>query len=323
MSSPNLSDCASGVPQQLYDTELPCYQFGLTVAALASSATSAVTNGSTSVTFSSAQTLNAGAALYFASHPGVPYYLAAAVTASTSATLTANYAGASAAATPTTTVAALAATVSLTKGSAAITFSANQTFAVGTLFQFSAQPGVWYALSAAISAATAATLSTPYVGPTAGAANVIAQAALTGTVTLTNGSASITFSVAQTLAAGTALMFSAQPGVIYQLAASITAATAATLTSVYTGTASSTGGTVAGNNDYVPSKPTAANLAAGGQARAVLCTSPGTLICDAYGLQGQGSGTIGQPIPMTAGQQVQLAVTKIHSQSTGAYVALQ
>jgi hypothetical protein len=55
------------------------------------------------------------------------------------------------------------------------------------------------------------------------------------TVTLTNGSASITFSNAQTLPAGTWLCFSDQPNAVYQLAATITAGTAGTLTTVYTG----------------------------------------------------------------------------------------
>jgi hypothetical protein len=57
-----------------------------------------------------------------------------------------------------------------------------------------------------------------------------------GTVTLTNGSASITFSGNQTLPAGTWLSFSDQPSAVYQLASAIAASTAGTLTTVYTGT---------------------------------------------------------------------------------------
>src|SRR5271169_1187045 len=54
--------------------------------------------------------------------------------------------------------------------------------------------------------------------------------------TLTNGSASITFSATQTLPAGFQLTFDDQPGVVYTLAAPVVAATAATLTTPFTGT---------------------------------------------------------------------------------------
>lgn len=52
-----------------------------------------VTNGSTSITFSTSQTLVAGAAITFTSQPGVTYYLASAVTGSTSGTLSRAYSG--------------------------------------------------------------------------------------------------------------------------------------------------------------------------------------------------------------------------------------
>lgn len=75
--------------------------------------------------------------------------------------------------------------------------------------------------------------------------------ALTGTVSVTNGSASITFSTAQTITAGTILQFASQPGVYYTLTGAITAQTSATLSSNYTGTtnASTTTGTRPGTPD--------------------------------------------------------------------------
>ncbi len=58
---------------------------------------------------------------------------------------------------------------------------------------------------------------------------------LSGTVTVTAASASITFSTAQTLPQGQALVFSDQPGVVYYLAAAVVAGTAGTLTATYSG----------------------------------------------------------------------------------------
>jgi hypothetical protein len=66
---------------------------------------------------------------------------------------------------------------------------------------------------------------------------------LSGTVTLTNASAAITFSVAQTLPAGSLLTFSAQTGVVYVLAESVTAGTAGVLATTYGGSSSSSGTT--------------------------------------------------------------------------------
>lgn len=77
--------------------------------------------------------------------------------------------------------------------------------------------------------------------------------ALAGTISVTNASASVTFSTAQTLAAGTQLVFASQPGVIYYLSTALAAATAGTLTTVYTGTtAGSTTTTVIGVSSSVP-----------------------------------------------------------------------
>lgn len=60
--------------------------------------------------------------------------------------------------------AAVSGTVTLTQNSTAITFSAAQSFPAGTTFVFSDSPGVPYFLSKTIAAATAAVLTTPYLG---------------------------------------------------------------------------------------------------------------------------------------------------------------
>ena len=56
--------------------------------------TVSVVNGSPTVTFSQPQTLGAGQAMIFSCQPGQPYFASAATVASTSATLTAPYSGA-------------------------------------------------------------------------------------------------------------------------------------------------------------------------------------------------------------------------------------
>lgn len=66
------------------------------------SGTASVTNGQATVTFSTAQTLLVGQEIFFASQPGVPYYLAAAVVNDVTATLTTSYGGTTASATTTT-----------------------------------------------------------------------------------------------------------------------------------------------------------------------------------------------------------------------------
>jgi hypothetical protein len=156
----------------------------------------------------------------------------------------------------------LAGTVTVTNASASITFSTAQTLPQGQALVFSDQPGVVYYLAAAIAAGTAGTLTQTYSG-TGGAGKLTRLApyqpvlggislfdplgveqnyvtwslptVLSGTVSVTNGSASITFSVAQTLPAGAALVFSSQNGVQYFLAAAVNAGTAGTLTAVYGG----------------------------------------------------------------------------------------
>lgn len=157
----------------------------------------------------------------------------------------------------------LAGTVTVTNASATITFTTAQTLPQGQALVFSDQPGVIYYLAAAIVAGTGGTLTQTYSG-TGGAAKLArlnpygtagelgisiidplgveqqyvtwtVPTLLTGTVSITHNSASITFSVAQTLAAGTQVIFAAQPGVIYQMAAAVAAGTAGTLVSAYSG----------------------------------------------------------------------------------------
>lgn len=81
-----------GVEQQYTTWQVP----------LALGGTVAVTNGSASITFSTAQTLPAGAEIVFASQPGVPYFLLNAVVAGTAGTLTFKYGGTTNGATTTT-----------------------------------------------------------------------------------------------------------------------------------------------------------------------------------------------------------------------------
>jgi hypothetical protein len=316
MSGPNVGDCFA-VPQQLYDVEAVAPMLGLTSAAL--SGTAAVSVGSPTVTFSAAQTLSAGTLLTFSSQPNASYTVATSTTTSTTATLTANYLGPTNALATVNAVASLAGTVSLTNGSRAITFSVNQTLALGTQFMFSSQPGVWYVLQTAIAAGVAGTIATAYTGVTSGAATTLAAAALVGTVSLTNASVAITFSQVQTLAEGTALIFSSQPNTIYSLAAAIVAAAGAALTTNYTGATAAGIGTIAGVNDYIPTKAIAA--------RGVLCSAAGTLICDTYGAgqapNGTPSGTQWSSVPLAAGQNIAIALTRIHWRgTTGSFVAV-
>ena len=240
MGAPNINDCASGVPNQFFDAEVPA--LGLTLVALAG-------------------------------------------------------------------------TVSVTNNSASITFSTAQSLTAGTIFVFAEQPNVYYTLSATINAATSATLSAVYTGVTNGTTTTTAATSLAGTVTVTLGSTTVTFSVAQTLPAGAVLLFSAS-GQYYQLASAVNASTTGTLTTAYTSATNSSGWSVVGTGDYVPTK-------AGGVARGLFCTSPGTALVDCYGLKGPGSGITNMPIQMASGQQIQLAITKIHQVGTsGNFIAL-
>lgn len=60
-------------------------------------------------------------------------------------------------------------TVSVTNGSATVTFSTIQTFPLGTIFVFYAQPGVFYELQANMVGTTTGTISAPFGGTTTGA----------------------------------------------------------------------------------------------------------------------------------------------------------
>jgi len=68
---------------------------------------------------------------------------------------------------------------------------------------------------------------------------------LPGTVTVTNGSATVTFSTEQTLPQGQLLNFSEQPSVCYEVASATSTSTTATLTQLYFGTTDATGTTTA------------------------------------------------------------------------------
>ena len=165
-----------------------------------------VTNGSASITFSTAQTLAAGQVLYFSDQPAMPYRLAAAVAASTAGTLDRLYSGTGGAGkltsvgftpgvasavqinalgislfdplgveqayTTWSVPATLTGTASVVNGSAAVVFTNNQTLAQGQPLVFSSQPGVQYFVATATSASNQATLTANYGGTTNGAATV-------------------------------------------------------------------------------------------------------------------------------------------------------
>jgi hypothetical protein len=90
---------------------------------------------------------------------------------------------------------------------------------------------------------TDATSITAFFAATGGPVIQSGGFTLAGTVTVTNASASITFSTAQTLPAGTLLVFSAQPGVQYALASAVVASTSGTLSVVFGGTGGAGGTT--------------------------------------------------------------------------------
>jgi hypothetical protein len=134
--------------------------------ALASSATTNVTNGSAAITFSAVQTLSKGGALVFGTgaQPGVFYFLSANVAASTSGTLTGNYLGTSDTTAPTTYTAPLAGTFHTTAGSNLVPSTSSQlgVVAVGDAIMFATQPNVFYTVIAV--SATVVTLSSNYTG---------------------------------------------------------------------------------------------------------------------------------------------------------------
>ena len=209
---------------------------GAAIPAAALPGTATVTLGSTSVTFSVAQTLALGQLLTFSSQPGVSYSVAAATTASLTAALTVAYTAATTAGVTTTP----GATTAVVVGSANVTFSVAQTLVKGQLLTFSSQPGVYYALSAAVTASTAGILTAPYLGTASGAANTTAVATLAGTFGVTNGSATVTTTTTQVgaIAVGDSLEFVSQLWTTYVVAA--VTATTITLTASYLGTTNAT-----------------------------------------------------------------------------------
>src|SRR5271157_4745168 len=165
------------------------------------------TNASASITFSQNQTLNIGDSLVFSLSGPTNY------------------------GTP------LAGTVSIANGSANITFSQNQTLTQGStlVFTSSSQPTTFYVLNAAVTGATAGTLTTNFTGVTDTTSTVSYLAALSGTFTLA-ATNSVTTSASQVgvVQPGDYLMFSPQPDVTYVVAT--VGASTITLTTSYTGT---------------------------------------------------------------------------------------
>lgn len=199
------------------------------------SGTATVTKGSNAVTFSAPQSLTAGEMLAFSSQAGVAYQVAAATTSSTTATLTAIYTGTSSA----TATVTPGATAGVTNGSTAVTFSLAQTLAAGALLTFQSEPGVYYALATAVTAATSGTLTSAYQGATAAATYATAVAPLSGTADAVNGSSTVATTASQvgSVYPGDSVQFVSQLGTYYTVEA--VTATQITLTQPYTGTTSS------------------------------------------------------------------------------------
>ena len=176
---------------------------------------------------------------------------------------------------PLQTATTLSGTVTVSNGSAGLTFSANQSLAEGQQIFFNDQPGMPYRIAATTTTSTSATLDRLYSGT--GGSGKLASVGLgqsqpsssllpgggpgllgisvfdplgveqnyvtwsvastaSGTVGVTGGSATVTFSVAQTLAQGAQVTFSSQPGVVYFLAQAMAATTIGYLTQAYSGT---------------------------------------------------------------------------------------
>ena len=135
-------------------------------------------------------------------------------------------------------------TVAVT-ASTAITFSTAQTMTKGDFLTFSSQPGVYYALSAAITAATAGVLTTAYTGTANAAATYTHISALTGTFNTVNGASAVVTTVDNTsaLPVGSSIQFGNQVGQSY-VVASVTITTGpvytVNLTTPFTGPTLST-----------------------------------------------------------------------------------
>jgi len=191
--------------------------------------TVSVTNNSASITFSTNQTITTTQWLVFASQPGAVYFLSTAISGSTSGTLTAVYSGTTNGSTTTSTD--LTGTSWLIDSGTITIEGSNQacngsayTLPDATSSLFSAQCSIPISASN-LSATTTQTLSgTVSVGVTA----------LSGTVSVTNGSTAITFSGSQTLVAGSPITFGSHLDHIYYIASGAT--TAYVLTTQYAGT---------------------------------------------------------------------------------------
>jgi hypothetical protein len=141
-------------------------------------------------------------------------------------------------------------------GSTTVTFTVPQTIKTTQAITFASQPTVAYYVTANTADSKTATLTVAYSGTSNNFTTTAASQPLLGTVTVTNGLTSVTFSQNQTIPAGSTLVFSAQPAVTYYLASSITAATAANTTVAYSGTGGS-GGTTNSNAPTPVNAPSA------------------------------------------------------------------
>jgi hypothetical protein len=213
---------------------------GVAIVGSALTGTVAVVAGSPDVTFSAAQTLPAGTQLVFASQATVTYTVLTATSASTTAVLSAPYTGASA---PTTTI-AQGGTSLVANGSTAVTFSVAQSYAKGALLTFATEPGVYYALSAAVVSSTSGTLTTAYQGPSASAAPTTVLLPVSGTFDVINGSETVASTASQVAAInpGDSVVFAAQPNATYTVFA--VTASALTLSQPYSGSTASTSNAV-------------------------------------------------------------------------------
>jgi hypothetical protein len=168
------------------------------------SGTATLTNGSASVTFSTAQSLNEGQLVFFSDQPGMPYRIAATTNASTSATLDRLYSG---------------------------TGGAGKLTSVGL--------GASSPASSTLSGGGPNLLGISVFDPLGTEQNYVTwsvASTASGTCAATNGSTTIAFTQAQTLAQGAQLTFSSQPGVVYFLAQAMSSATIGYLTQAYSGT---------------------------------------------------------------------------------------
>lgn len=200
------------------------------------SGTATVTASSATVAFTVAQTLAANTPITFSSQPTTVYTIQTATIASTTATLTSNYSG--------STTSGVTAT---TGGSAAFTgffwldVPANNV---------SPKPGAvsqvpWIDSATLALLRAGSIVEQPFISPYLPTAGTLA-----GTVTVTNGSPTLTFTVAQSLPANTTLTFSNQTGNAhsYTVQTATNSSTSATLTTNFTGSTASgvtvqTGGT--------------------------------------------------------------------------------